>query len=142
MKTRYAGPGLLKAETTKSLLEEFKTSFMKYFKSGAKGDLNEKLKIQFERDLLRMVTKPTGPSMLTLVEQKGLVDKFQTKCYTNPKFTIIPGDAQVFVVINDSDEHLSDYFKTTARINIGTICFCYDLRLKLCLSCFLFLLQR
>ena len=91
LKTRYAK--LLKAESKKALLDEFKTSFMRNFKGGSKGTLNKKQLFQFQRDLLKMVTKPAGPSMLTLVEQKGLVDKFQLKCYSS-KFTIIPGETQ------------------------------------------------
>jgi len=132
MKTRYKT--LLLAQSKKHLLEEFKSSFLRYFKT-SKNEFTEHKKKEFLRDLLKMVTKPQGASMLTLVEHKGLVDKFQPKCFTNSKFTIVPGEGQVFVIINDTDEHIADYIRPGAKLNIGnSISFVYINFLRIFLS--------
>jgi hypothetical protein len=65
--------------------------------------------------------KKSGTPAVTLSDSKGLVDKFRPEAFASPKVQVVPGNNQVFVLINDKDENLGEYLKQGAKLNIGTL---------------------
>jgi hypothetical protein len=74
---------------------------------------------QFQLQCVRLVTKPKGTQVLSLVDSKGLVEKFRPEVFSSFKVRIIPAEGQVFVLVNDKDENLGELLKPHQKINIG-----------------------
>jgi hypothetical protein len=71
----------------------------------------------YRRDLLNIVLKKSGTPVVTLAESKGIVDKFRPEAFASSKVQVVPGNDQVFVLINDKDENLGEYLKPGAKLN-------------------------
>jgi hypothetical protein len=89
------------------------------FFSGKPTKMSDATDSLFRRQVIRLVAKPKGPPVLSLAESKGFVEKFRPEVFSSPKVRIIPGEDQVFVVINDKDENLGEYLKPHSKLNIG-----------------------